>query len=286
MLLSAAAGASTSTTTNDTEANRTGDFYTNSDDGAQQMRGASPSSRQKNGMYGGIHTAADASAYVKERLDAQVDAAIVEAALPNRPIPGDAAVRSAFWTVLDQTQQRSLFLLACARRQFWPRIRTLVGAPPFCFLKPSDNFVLNASGIAPSRANMSHATENVISSASEVGGGHATDEHGRVYLIIRTDNDTQNAFVARRLRNATTAMLDCKLPRMATRERVQIYKRRATERDLVHRIQFPRVGNAVTLQLVESFRASGYDGPMRFYVRSVVQRDSKSPVCRVMLQTR
>lgn len=245
----------------------------------QQIDGASQSD-----VYQGIHTATDAALYVRERLHAQIDAATAEAPLPNKSMQGDAAIKSAFWTILDQTQQRKIFLETCARRQFWPRIRTLVGSPPFCFLKPTDNFVLNATGISPGRTNMSHAAENVISSTSEIGGGHATDEHERVYLIIRTDNDTDDTFVARRLRHAKTAMLDCKLPRMAKKERVQIYKRRATDREALRRIQFPQIGNTVTLQLMVHLRRGGYEAPMLFSVRSVVQRDSKSPVCRVMLQ--
>ena len=63
-----------------------------------------------------LRTGADAIDRVRTLLEQRLEAAEQRAdAAPNEPLPGDAAARSAFYTLLSPVQQRALFLEVASR---------------------------------------------------------------------------------------------------------------------------------------------------------------------------
>ena len=83
-----------------------------------------------------------------------------------------------------------MFLKNIKNRHFWPRIRTLVGAPPFAFLSPQDDSVLRAAGIQRNRTHMS-ALSTTLPNYSEFGPhGQFVDNHDRHYKIVSRSNNT------------------------------------------------------------------------------------------------
>jgi hypothetical protein len=229
------------------------------------------------GAYSQIHTVQQATDEVIRLFEGQINTALTEAHGPNKPAPGDGRARSAFWTVLAPNEQRAVFVRFCQQRAFWPRIRTLVGPPPFSFLNPNDNELLNPSGIARGRTNMSHNRPNTILSSTEIGGGHLLDQYERVYKIVQTDNQQHTLDVIfRRVANTRKIALDCKLSRMSTTKRLEIYKRRNKD----HRIHFPHTGDELHLRLA----SASLGNPSRvhtFRVDLVLPKGNGSPVCRV-----
>ena len=96
----------------------------------------------------GLQSSADAREYLMESFRAQLEQSEEQKAPPNTSIEGDASAKAAFAVLLLQEQQRAFFLQLVRDRRFWPRLRSLVGAPPYGFLLPEDEGLLNASGIA------------------------------------------------------------------------------------------------------------------------------------------
>lgn len=239
------------------------------------------------GRYSQIHTVNQAKEEVRRLFDGQLTKATEERPLPNESTHGDARAREAFWTVLAPEEQRDVFITFWKSRAFWPRIKPLVGTPPFSFLKPGDNHILNASGITPGRTNMSHSSDSPILSSSEIGGGHVSDQHGRLYKVIKTDVKLSEHVVFRRIASSGKFAMDCKLPKMGMSDRATIYKRRGRDPESLHKIKFPRIGEELTLQLVNALldTASGSAAPPhRVVVKGVIPRDKSSPVCRVFAE--
>ena len=83
-------------------------------------------------------------------------------------------MRDAFWALLPPEEQRRFFLRIAGSRRVWPRLKTLIGNPPYSFLRPEDEGVLRASGICRGRARMAH-TDPTATGYSEFGKGHYVD---------------------------------------------------------------------------------------------------------------
>jgi hypothetical protein len=228
----------------------------------------------------------------------------------NEAIDGDAAARKLFWSLLYPHQQRDLFLELYHDRRFWPRIKPLVGSPPFSFLRPEEAQMLNAGAIRSDRRNMAHDDANSTSSASEIGEGHFVDGSGRKIRIVDRSDRTSGVLPFARLRKGVRVVLDLKVSRMANSERLAIAKKRTSGMD---KISFPKVNEVVRFaptRLVEaelsSSRASEKETEERgergekgenagdteensgsssygieLQIKGVVQRGVKSPVCRV-----
>jgi hypothetical protein len=239
------------------------------------------------GRYAKIHTIDQAKQEVYELFDEQLKKALAERSPPNQSTYGDSRAKEAFWMILAPEEQRDVFINFWKRSEFWPRIKTLVGIPPFSFLKPGDNSILNASGIASNRTNMSHPSNSPILSCSEIGTGHVSDEYGRLYKLLKTDNRASTNVVFRRIKSSGKLAMDCRLPRMANTDRVAIHKRRSRDPDAVQKITFPRIGEELKLQLVNVLSDNpGDKETYRIVVKGVVPRDKGSPVCRVFAETR
>ena len=230
----------------------------------------------------------------------------------NEAIDGDTAARKLFWALLYPHQQRDLFLELYRDRRFWPRIKPLVGSPPFSFLRPEEAQMLNAGAIRSDRRNMAHDDANSTSSASEIGEGHFVDGSGRKARIVDRGDRTSGVLPFARLGKGVRVVLDLKVSRMANSERLAIAKKRTSGMD---KISFPKVNEVVRFaptRLVEAelsssrtfeeeTKESGERGErekgdntgdaeensgsssygIELQIKGMVQRGVKSPVCRV-----
>ena len=207
----------------------------------------------------------------------------------NEAIDGDAAARKLFWALLYPHQQRDLFLELYRDRRFWPRIKPLVGSPPFSFLRPEETQMLNAGAIRCDRRNMAHDDANSTSSASEIGEGHFVDGNGRKIRIVDRSDRSSGVLPFARLGKGVRVVLDLKITRMAKADRLAIAKKRTSGMD---KITFPKVNELVRFaptRLVEaelsSSRTSENSGSsyygIELQIKAVVQRGLKSPVCRI-----
>lgn len=238
------------------------------------------------GRYAKVLTIEQAKQEVYELFDEQLKKALEERTEPNKKTYGDSRAKEAFWILLSPDEQRDVFINFWRRRAFWPRVRGLVGIPPFSFLKPGDNGMLNASGIAGNRQNMSYAVDGAILSSSEIGSGHFIDDYGRIYKLLKTDNFISTNVIFRRINSSKKIVFECKLPRMATANRIAIHKRRSRDADSVQKITFPRTGQTLTLTLASLLSENPKGETYRVVVRGVVPREKSSPVCRVFAETR
>jgi len=220
--------------------------------------------------FGTIESEADAISLIYELLSRQLSRAAAERVGPNQPLSGDRDLRRAFWLLLGPQTQRTIFLRMCKRRDFWPRIRSCVGSPPFSFLMPMDNHVLNPGGITAGRTNM--ASENRISNSIEIGKGQFVDLQKRHYKWITDDNTQSTQIPVIRVRRAKRIVLDVCVPKMGLEHRRDLMKR--SREKVVH---YPKPGD--TLQLTTNSALGG--GGLRLTVRTVESRGARSPVARI-----
>ena len=231
-----------------------------------------PASPRRGGAFETIRHESEALSLIRDLLRRQLDRAASERVEPNQPMEGDRDARTAFWMLLGPAAQRGLFLTMCKRREFWPRIRSCVGSPPFSFLRPEDNAVLNAGGITLGRVNM--ASETGICSSGEIGGGQFTDDHDRRYKWVTDDNTRSTAIPVRRIRDAKRVVLDVKLPKMKMTARHEIMKR-SHGKDAT--VLYPKPGERVRLVPDAVF---GSDA-LSVTVRTVESKGHRSPVARL-----
>ena len=225
----------------------------------------------------------------------------------NRPIEGDAEVRKLFWSLLYPPEQRQVFLQLHRNRHFWPRVKPLVGSPPFSFLTPAETQLLNASAIRSNRTKMAYEDENTTSSAAEIGDGHLVDASGRRLRIVDRGDRASGMRPFERLLKGTKLVCDLKIPRMPVKSRLTIAKARpAKHSTALGKVAFPGVNETVHFSpttLVQSLRASSRsptgtteanggsssgssaqsdsDYGVRLQVKALVQRAGNSPVCRL-----
>lgn len=136
-----------------------------------------------------MQTVSEAAERVEELFVQQVAAG--EGADPNTSVDGDAAARRLFAGALPPPTQRRLFLKFCRNPKFWPRIRTLVGPPPFTFLRAEDEGAVRAGGISRGRVRLSNPE------GAPAFVPHFTDEEDRSFqALIARDEREKLAFVA------------------------------------------------------------------------------------------
>ena len=145
-------------------------------------------SRIRSRFGGGVRTAGDAYEVCRMLIEEQLERAAAEKPLPNLAMDGDSASRSAFLLLLSDAQQRRLFLATASNQRSWPRLKTLIGAPPYHFLMPQDAAILNASGFARGRINMTYENSKVANSG-QFGPGQLVDEHTREYRVAPSRQD-------------------------------------------------------------------------------------------------
>ena len=225
--------------------------------------------------FSDVQTEEDAIELIRELIFEQLEAAARDQPPLNQSITGDAAVRRAFWKLLNPARQRLFFLDLIKNRAVWPRLRSLIGIPPFSFLRAQDDSVLNASGIANSRLHMA-ALRSTIASSSEIGqAAHFIDDAERTFKLVAVDTDTPQILV-RRAANAKKLVFDMRLALMKREDRLLIAKQK--NRSQQRSISFPRPGERLLLTPHESF---GLDDGLMVTVRTVESRARASPVARL-----
>ena len=194
-----------------------------------------------------ITTKREAFAKLDELFARQLRKAKEEKSKPNEAAPGDDEVKRSFSLLLSPAMKREFFLKLVKRHQYWPRLRTLVGSPPYSFLMEQDNQLLNARGITRNRANMAiQNKDHNISNSYEIGSGQYSDEDGRRYSVVTvegsndTNANTTTTLPFRSLMPGRKAILDVKLPRQ---------KRARDANDKTPFVSMPKRDAVIALQM-------------------------------------
>lgn len=191
-------------------------------------------------------TVSDAIKFVKELFTTQVQKATSASAGMNVPVRGDTKARLAFYTLLPTHFQREVFLWFASSSANWPRLRSLLGAPPYAFLRPQDASVLNSTGIARGRANMAYEDAKIVN-YSQFGMGQWVDQHDREYRVVSaTASSESDALPSARLGEGTSnrVHLVCRVSKRSKAERI----RRLKDAQLRSSIVFPRAGETLVMR--------------------------------------
>ena len=227
-----------------------------------------------------LQTRAEAFTFLRAAFDKQLEAAIDRNAEPNSVIAGDYNARQAFNALLSPGEQRTFFIQLVSDRRYWPRIKSLIGNPPFSFLMPEDEGLLRAGGICRNRTHLTTITN--ISKAPDFGLGHFHDGAERTYRVINHDYaDTslpwQNIGVQKQL------VMDVRLKRYSHKTKVAIF--RGTDTSVAAQqasLMFPRPGEKVTLYLSKHLETTG-PYSITVHVDSGRQKAKFSPIARLIV---
>jgi hypothetical protein len=233
------------------------------DDRAEAGIRMPPRLRQQFG--GGLRTAGDAFLVCKALFEEQVERAGAERPHPNQPITGDSSARSAFLLLLTDSQQRELFIEFSSKPSAWPRIKPLVGAPPYHFLMPQDAGVLNAGGFARNRINMTYDHVGKIANLNQFGPGQLVDEHTREYRVApRTLQESDPLPGADYFNRATKDLvLQVKVKRQGIAKKRELF-----HSEFKKQLLFPQPGEAITLSETQRMlTATGLRVPSRTTLR-------------------
>jgi len=235
--------------------------------------------------YADVSTLRGAVDHLTEAVAAQVEESVLAGAAPNTSIPGDARVRDAFWALLPPEEQRRFFLRIAGSRRVWPRLKTLIGNPPYSFLRPEDEGVLRASGICRGRARMAHA-DPTATGYSEFGKGHYEDGAGRLYRVVRKEQGDGDQLPWVGLAAGVRVVADVRVQKRAGATKVAMARGEhgpVAQASLV----FPRVGDVLQLRLVTALRGGGGgddDDALRARIELGRQKAAGSPIARLVLK--
>ena len=180
-----------------------------------------------------MRTVVEAVELVEKLFRAQVAAA--EGVEPNAAADGDASAKRQFLGLLPPHAQRRVFLKFARRQAFWPRIRTLCGAPPFMFLRTEDEGLVRAGGVARGRVRLTNP------GGAQTFVSHFADEHDRSFQALAAkDSPELLPFVA--LREGAQTVLAVRLKRRSDAER-----RRLLAEGEKEKLLFPQPGTSLQL---------------------------------------
>jgi hypothetical protein len=232
-----------------------------------------------------VQTRAEAFEFLKAAFEEQLETSIAQNAEPNQETPGDARARQAFGLLLQPAEQRTFFQLLIRDQRYWPRIKTLVGNPPYSFLLPQDEGLLRAGGICRNRAHLA-PVDSSVSKAGDFGTGHFHDAFGRMYRLIANQSSTTQlpwkALVAQ-----SKVMLDVRLKGRTRKSKDAILRGRDTNE--MHTLAFPRPGDELRLQLVPFLQGTASDEhaendtSVRIRVEKGYQKAKQSPIARLVV---
>ena len=198
-----------------------------------------------------LDSVSDAEELLSQLFAAQLAKAEQAKTEMNTPTEGDQAARHLFSTLLPPARQRALFMKIVATPRYWPRLRTLIGVPPYDFLRPEDEGLLAASGIRRHRVHIAREHAHLGASSSNFGPGHFLDEDQRTYKVVDRGL-LSNDLPWRELSGGATIVADVKVKarRMDTKRAVisGVSKKNITARSLT----FPRVGETVVMHLAKA----------------------------------
>ena len=228
----------------------------------------------------GLKTTTEAFEYCKRLAETQLEKAA--GAPPNETIRNDARVRVTIRTLLPDALIRELFLSMARRREAWPRLRPLFGAPPFAFLLPEDASLMRATGMAPSRKNMAYETKRCACSYVSFGIPHLIDVFAREYRIESSDDKTD------RLLCDTSAlqglvMLSVRIPRRTQKQRAVLMQSAAGRRGM----SYPKVGEQLSLRQSYALKRVWVNSgaPVDLVVRHVLPRGAGASTAAVWATT-
>ena len=233
-----------------------------------------------------LHTRAEALAFLKAAFKEQLDASITQKTDPNTETPGDTRVRQAFRLLLHPTDQRAFFQSIVRDVRYWPRIKTLVGNPPYTFLLPQDEGLLRAGGICRNRAHLAHA-DSSVSKASDFGSGHFYDAHERAYRVIANPSAGSAQLPWRGLVAHTKVLMDVRLKHMSRKAKDNVLRGESASDKAV--LMFPRPGDELRLQLVAALQGGASDQDaesdtsLRIRVEQGQQKAKLSPIARLVV---
>ena len=234
------------------------------------------------GRWSHIDTVGQAIDYCTQLLDRQINQAVLDRVQPNEPANGDTEARAAFLSLLPPKQQRNVFLALVRRTEAWPRIRTLVGSPPFSFLKPEDDGVLRAAGITRGRVHMASSSQGGPSSSNDFGVPQYTDDGDRDIKFVASGDvelvDQNASLPFKNLTAGRLVMADVRLKRRRTIEKQRILRNGSDAEK--KSLKFPGPGSRVVLHPNPSFRG-GVEEAVVLRVRSVLLKSSMT-VARIV----
>ena len=239
-------------------------------------------------MLGTVRTIHEAKGIVQDLFATQISRAEEEGAAPNEAVGGDSDARVAFLLLLPPTEQRASFLWLVGQGvRGWPRIRTLVGTPPYSFLLPSDEGLLQTAGIARHRSNLTQKSSiGPCTSSGEFAGGHYTDMAERTYRVVGSDEASRVAVPWRQLQTGVRAVVDVKLHQMPRKRKLDIIGGNQGP-IAMQKVLFPRIGELVRLSLVPRLHDStsaGQETEISMRVSALQQRDVNSTIARLLVQ--
>jgi hypothetical protein len=120
---------------------------------------------------------------VRGKLAAQVDRAASEEAAHDDSVTGDSAARAAF-LLLGDADRRTLFRELLTQPLAVPRIRHLIGSPPFSFLAVGECDMLDAGRLSKRRVNVSYSERLLAPPRTQFGSGQLVDERKRKYRRV------------------------------------------------------------------------------------------------------
>lgn len=232
-----------------------------------------------------VQTVQEAFVFLREKVRDQVSEAQMANAEPNVAIKGDLQTKAAFWSLLSPDDQRALFLGVVGDRKVWPRIKPLFGAPPFSFLRPEDEGILNASGIQKNRVRMAHADVTTTNYSEFTKAGHLEDLAGRVYRVIAKENANRAELPWKGL-SGHRVVADVRLPRTSLKKRAELL--RGDQGPIAQAgAVFPRPGDVITLHVIQKLQNDSIDdgegARLRARVESGRIKSSGSLVARLVL---
>tara|TARA_B100001175_G_scaffold89462_1_gene75388 strand:+ start:1083 stop:1787 length:705 start_codon:yes stop_codon:yes gene_type:complete len=199
-----------------------------------------------------ISTIPEAREHIYSLIEHQLEKSTRDNTSPNTPVSGDTNVKNKFFLLLPPNEQRTVFLTTIRRREFWPRIKSLFGTPPYSFLKMGDAAALRAAGISPSRANMSYPQIRSPSSY-EFGIPHYTDDFDRDFKILVTYNNiNNNTLPFATLSTSERAVLDVRLKKQGKLTKSDIIRGRSSV--LLRSFMFPRSGERLRLTPTQALK--------------------------------
>lgn len=239
-------------------------------------------------MEGAINTNRDAMDYVSKMVNVQVRLAEVSGAQRDMTIEGDRPCKLAFLSLLGVASQRTLFMAIFQQHKSAERIQSIFGCPPYPWLKKEDAVLLNASGIAFKRINMSSemlsGVDTNVLNYNTFGLEHYVDQNSRQYRITPLGNTRMDGplFIAHAVTMLSQFDTTCRIPKKVVRRSTggrPVFKR--------EKQRFPKIGD--TLQMTQSpllsaIRLLNTSKAFSATVMKIVPRSSDSATALVQLR--
>jgi hypothetical protein len=226
-----------------------------------------------------ISTTTEAISYLNTRFNRQLSSSEIEKVPPNTPIAGDSSTKAAFCVLLMLEDQRVFFLKLISNRRFWPRLRSLVGSPPYVFLRPGDDGLLNAYGINRKRAHLA-SRETRMSAVSDIGFGHFKDAQQRLYKVVAKERPS-GSVPWLGLGAGERVVVDVKLKHSARDIKDAVLHGRTENRE---QLVFPRPGDLLELTLVRQLNPGDGDVVLHALVEGGRQKAQLASIARLVLK--